>query len=175
MSTRAYHSAIGALAAAMLLVPAAARAQLRAPSVLSTPTESQLLPNGAYQFSFTPATVRGKRVARSSTVQMSGQVSHTGTQVTITMEDSTTFHGAASSTHLKAAGQLQGQPISIELGGSSGQASGTWSAGGQRLTGTVTVAPAPRYQTHTAKQGGCNSIKSCVEQWTGFSWSTIFG
>lgn len=169
-----------ALAALTLRAPDAA-AQVRAattPVVTRSAEGAVLLPTGAYELTLTPATADSRALTGAAPIPLTAQVVHAGAETTITTSDSITLHGASSATHLKASGAVHGATLTLELGGSGSQASGTWvlrGRGTHQATGTVTVAPPPRYQTHTAKRGGCSGFWDCVKQVTGYDWGSFFG
>lgn len=174
--------ALLAIASLALRVPAAG-AQVRSttPSVPVAARQiqgAQLLPTGAYELTLTPATGDSRPLSGAAPIQLAAQVTRTATETTITTSDGLVLRGASSAAHLKAAGPVHGATLTLELGGSGTQASGTWMLRGKgehQVTGTVTVAPPPRYQAHTAKQGGCSGFFDCVSQVTGYAWKTIFG
>jgi hypothetical protein len=162
-----------------LTVPTVVSAQGRVTSPpIAHPAIASLLPDGAYEMTLTPATGDSRAFASAKPFQIGAQIAHAGTETTITTSDGMTLRGASSPTHLKASGPVRGATLTLELGGSGAQASGTWTLRGKgehQVTGTVTVAPSPRYQAHTAKQGGCSGFFDCVSQITGYAWKTIFG
>jgi len=173
---------LGLIAAALALHTSVAAAQARnaptAPLTVRPVATAQLLPAGAYDLTLTPATGDTRPLSGAAPIQLSAQVASNGMETTITTSDGLVLRGASSPTHLKASGPVHGAELTLELGGSATQASGTWILRGKtahQVTGTVTVAPAPRYQTHTAKRGGCSGFYDCVSQVTGYVWSTIFG
>lgn len=167
------------IAVLALTIPAVVSAQGRVTSPPATHAAiASLLPDGAYELTLTPATGDSRAFAGAKPFRISAQIAHVGTQTTITTSDGVTLRGASSPTHLKASGPVHGATLTLELGGSEAQASGTWvlrGKGEHQVTGTVTVAPSPRYQAHTAKQGGCSGFFDCVSQITGYTWKTIFG
>lgn len=167
------------IAALALIVPSVVSAQGRvAPAPPAHATIASLLPDGAYELTLTPATGDSRALANAKPFQLSAQIAHTATETVITTGDGLTLRGASSPTHLKASGAVHGAELTIELGGSGTQASGTWILHGKsahQVTGTVTVTPAPRFQAHTSKQGGCSGFFDCVSQITGYTWKTIFG
>lgn len=168
-----------ALVAALLFAPLAALAQSTPPALALHPVvQMQFLPDGAYELTMTPATGDSRVMTGARPFQIDAQIVHAGAETTITTSDGVTLRGASSPTHLKASGPVHGATLTLELGGSGTQASGTWMLRGRgehQVTGTVTVAPPPRYQTHTSKQGGCSGFFDCVSQVTGYAWKTIFG
>lgn len=161
------------------LAASTAGAQRTAPAAAQRPIAvALLLPDGAYALTLTPATLDQRSIASVQPIALSAQVVHTGTAVAITTTDGLTLDGTSSATHLKASGPMQHSMLTLELGGSGSSASGTFalvSRAGRQLGGTVTVAPAPRYQAHTSKRGGCSGLWDCVKTITGYDWSTIFG
>lgn len=162
----------------MLLTPAATHAQARTPPLRSAPAEAQLLPSGTYELILTPATADSHPFTNAAPIPLTAQVVHAGAGTTITTSDSITLRGASSATHLKASGAVHGATLTLELGGSGTQASGTWSLRGRgthQAAGTVTVALAPRYQARTSKRGGCSGFFDCVKQVTGYDWGSFFG
>jgi hypothetical protein len=169
------------VAAAAVLMPAIASAQrgaTPAPAVAQSARAAVLLPDGAYLLTMTPATGDSRAFTTAAPIQIAAQAVHSGMETTITTNDGVVLRGASSATHLKASGPGHGARLTLELGGSGTEASGTWLLRGQgahQVTGTVTVAPAPRYQTRTSKQGGCSGFFDCLTQVTGYAWKTIFG
>lgn len=177
---RLSHGAVALVALATLHAPAAAaqaRSVATAP-VAARPIAAPLLPAGAYELTLTPATGDARPLTGAAPITLSAQVTSSGTQTTITTSDGMTLQGASSPTHLRASGPVHGATLTLEVGGSGTQASGTWllrGKGAHQVTGTVSIAPAPRYQTRTAKEGGCSGFFDCVSQVTGYAWKTIFG
>lgn len=138
---------------------------------------AMLLPDGAYDLTLTPATFDQRSLASAPPIALSARIAHNGTSVTMTTSDGLTLSGTSSVTHLKASGPVQHSTLTLELGGRGTAASGTFALvgrAGRQMNGTVTVVPAPRYMTHTAKQG-CSGFWDCVKTITGYDWSTIFG
>lgn len=175
-------SATLGLLAAVTLHASVAAAQVRTapptPMAVRPVAAAQLLPTGAYDLTLTPATGDTRPLSGAAPIELSAQVASNGMETTITTSDGLVLRGASSPTHLKASGPVHGAELTLELGGSGTQASGTWILRGKaahQVTGTVTVAPAPRYQAHTSKQGGCSGFFDCVSQITGYAWKTIFG
>lgn len=167
------------IAVLALTLPTVVSAQGRATSPpLARPAIASLLPDGAYELTLTPATGDSRAFAGAKPFEVSAQIVHAGTETTITTSDGLVLRGASSAAHLKASGPVHGATLTLEVGGSATQASGTWllrGSGAHQVTGTVSIAAAPRYQAHTAKQGGCSGFFDCVSQITGYTWKTIFG
>lgn len=138
---------------------------------------ARLLPDGAYDLTLTPATLDQRSLTSARPIALSAQVAHNGSSVTITTSDGLVLNGTSSATHLKVSGPVQRSTLTLELGGSSANASGTFALvgrAGRQLGGTVTVAPAPKYSARTSKHG-CSGFWDCVETITGYDWRTIFG
>lgn len=182
MTSRTRLTTVAAIALALAAIPLAARsahAQTHpAPAQLQRPVATPLLPDGAYELTMTPAASDAHAFTNAAPFQVEAQVVHAGLETVMTTSDSITLRGASSAMHLKASGPVHGAMLTLEVGGSGTQASGTWLLRGKtdhQLTGTVTIAPAPRYQTHTSKQGGCSGFFDCVSQITGYVMKTVFG
>lgn len=154
------------------------RADAQSRPVVTPPKSAAtpLLPDGVYEFTLTPASVQQRVLASAPPITVDAQVTHGATDATIITVDGMTLRGGSSPTHLKASGPVQRSTLTVELGGSGTNASGTFllaSPEGQRLTGTATVVPASRDQTHAASRGSCTGFWMCVKAIKGYDWSAF--
>lgn len=160
-----FRALAAALVTAVLLAPATAAAQM------------QLLPPGAYELTLTPATGDSRALTGAAPIRLDAYVIHTGAETTITTSDSITLRGASSATHLKASGPMHGAVLTLELGGSGAQASGTWllrGRGTHQVTGTVTVASASGHPTRPVRRSDCVGFRDCVRHVAGYDWNSFF-
>ena len=173
MRTKLMAAVLGAAGVAAAATVAAQTTQLSPPPTLQRAALAPLLPDGAYLLTLTPAAMGTTPIQSAQPIVVGAQVAHTGSGVTITMSDGTTLSGAASITHIKASGPVHASTMTVEVGGSGTSASGTFLVAGtanHKLSGTASLAPAPRAMARTEKSGGCDGIWDCIKTITGTSW-----
>lgn len=171
-----WRAAVACVVFALVLAASPVHAQAHAAQAAGEQIVPPLLPDGTYDLTLTPASVQQRVLTSAPQITITAQVAHFGADVTIITSDGMLLHGVASPTHLKATGAVQRSALTLELGGSRTNASGTLllaAPTGQHLTGTATVAPASQ---HTARSPTprCTGFWACVKSIAGFDWS-VFG
>jgi hypothetical protein len=143
------------------------------PNLTQRPTLTPLLPDGRYVLTLTPAAMGSVALKSTQPIVVGAQVAHSGSSVSVTTSDGTALNGTGSVNHIKVSGSMNTSIMTVELGGTGTNASGTFLVAGSanhNLTGTASMAPAPHANAHTENGGGCDGIWDCIKVITGISW-----